>query len=159
MVFVRPNRGLTILELLAAIAIIMILATMIVPLRRWDEKRRREAELRDALQTMRSAIDRYNDYCQRGLITQTDVDQMGYPRTLEELADGVEVGDPQTSEKKTVKFLQQGVPENPFDGEREWGMRSYQDDWDSESWGGENVYDVYSLYNGVALDGSRYKEW
>ena len=88
----------------------------------------------------------------------TDVEQMGYPKDLEELVEGVEIGDPQSPESKTMKFLRE-IPEDPITGIAEWGYRSYQDDWDSTDWGGENVYDVYSLSDLRALDGSYYSEW
>ena len=154
----RPVGGLTMVELLAALAIVLVLVTMALPLKRWDEKRRREAELRSDLTMLRDAIDRYKKYADDGLITQSDVEQMGYPRTLDELVDGVEIGDPNSTEPKTIKFLSR-IPVDPFTGEAEWGLRSFQDDWDSDSWGGENVYDVYSLWDGEALDGTRYRDW
>ncbi len=155
----RGSAGLTIIEMLAALAIVMILATMAIPIKRWDDKRRREAELRDDLLTLRQAIDRYNDYVQKGMIIQKDVDQMGYPRTIEELVDGVEITDPGANRTRKLIFLQQGLPVDPMTQRAEWGLRSYQDNWDSEDWGGQNVYDVYSLSGGVALDGSKYRDW
>ena len=150
--------GLTFIELLIAVTVLLVVAGAALPLARWNEKRRREVELRGYLQMMRDAIDQYKKYSAEGLIQQTDVDQMGYPRTLDELVEGVEVGDPQSPESKTVKFLSR-ILVDPFTGEAEWGLRSYQDDWDSDSWGGENVYDVYSLAPGRALDGTYYREW
>lgn len=146
------------MELLAAAGILLILAATAMPLARWDEKRRREAQLRFALETMRGAIDRYKEYVDKGLIVQSDVDQMGYPRDLDELVEGVEVGDPESPESETIRFLRR-IPVDPFTGEAEWGLRSYQDDWDSRSWGGENVYDVYSLSDIRALDGTYYRDW
>ncbi len=155
----RGAAGLTVVEMLAALAIVMILATMAIPIKRWDDKRRREAELRDDLQVLRQAIDRYNEYVQKGMIVQKDVDQMGYPRTIEELAEGVEITDPGASRTRKVIFLQQGIPVDPMTSKAEWGLRSYQDDWDSDAWGGQNVFDVYSLAEGTALDGSKYRDW
>ena len=155
----RPGqRGLTYIELLVAVAVLMVLASAAVPLKRWDEKRRREEHLRINLQMMREAIDRYKQYVDEGQIVQEDIEQMGYPQSLEELVEGVEVGDPNSPETKTVQFLRR-IPMDPFTREREWGMRSYQDDWDSDSWGGENLYDVYSLSEIPALDGTYYKDW
>jgi general secretion pathway protein G len=154
----RSQRGFSYLELLVAIIVLMILASAAIPLARWDQKRRYEERLKVSLMLMRQAIDEYKKYTDAGLILQEDVEQMGYPLTLEELVEGVEVGDPQSPESTTVKFLHR-IPENPFTGEAEWGLRSYQDDWDSDTWGGENIYDVYSLYEGKALDGSYYHEW
>jgi general secretion pathway protein G len=107
---------------------------------------------------IRGAIDQYHKYAESGLIQQTDIDQMFYPRSLEELVEGVDVADPTSPNARKIQFLTR-IPVDPFTGEAEWGLRSYQDDWDSDSWGGENVFDVYSLFDGVALDGTRYNEW
>jgi len=153
------QRGLTYLELLVACSVIVVLASAAIPLKHWDDKRRKERYLRMHLETMRTAIDRYNQYYLDGLIVQDDVDQQGFPPSLEALAEGVDVSDPESSEEKTVRFLPQGIPVDPFTGQAEWGLRSYQDDWDSTSWGGENVYDVYSLSDFRALDGSYYRDW
>jgi len=149
---------MTFVELIVAVACLAIIASAIIPLARWDEKRRREAELRAYLSVMREAIDQYKKYSDEGMIQQTDVEQFGYPRSLDEMVEGVEVGDPQSPERKKLKFLAR-IPLDPMTGEPEWGIRSYQDDWDSESWGGENVYDVYSLAPGRALDGTLYRDW
>ena len=154
----RKSSGLTYIELLVAVTVLLILAAAVIPVYRWDEKRRREEHLRMTLEMMRDAIDLYKKYTDEGMITQTDVEQLGYPRDLEELVEGVQVGDPTSPESTYVQFLQR-IPIDPMTGEEEWGVRSYQDDWDSTSWGGENVYDVYSLADGVALDGTYYYEW
>jgi general secretion pathway protein G len=154
----RSQRGLSYIELLVAAMVLLILAGAVIPLARWDHKRRAEARLKVTLQMMRDAIDQYKKYADEGLIMLTDVEQMGYPKDLEELVEGVEIGDPQSPESKTITFLRE-IPEDPITGETEWGLRSYQDDWDADSWGGENVYDVYSLSIGIALDGSYYSEW
>jgi general secretion pathway protein G len=152
------QRGFSYVELLVALMVMMVLASAVIPLTRWNEKRRLEARLRIQLETMRDAIDQYKKYTEEGLIVQSDVEQMGYPLDLEELVDGVDVGDPQSPDSKTIRFLQR-IPVDPFTEEAEWGLRSYQDDWDSDSWGGENIYDVYSLSDRRALDGSYYSEW
>ena len=149
---------MTYLELLVALAVIMVLASAIIPLSRWNEKRRREVWLKSNLVTMRAAIDLYHDYAKKGLIIQDDVDLMFYPPSLEELVEGFDVGDPESPETTHVQFLRE-VPVDPFTGEAEWGMRSYQDDWDSDSWGRENLYDVYSLSDMEALDGTYYSDW
>lgn len=150
--------GFTFIEMMVALAVLAILATSAVEVLHWHEKRRMERRLKIHLKTMRDAIDQYKKYVDEGLIVQSDVEQMGYPIDLEELVDGVEVGDPQSPESQTIRFLRE-VPVDPFTGEAEWGLRSYQDDFDSDSWGGENVYDVYSLSDLVALDGSNYRDW
>jgi general secretion pathway protein G len=158
--------GFTYIELMAALAVIMVLAAATIPVYRWNEKRRRENHLRVHLQTIRGAIDQYNRYVQEGLIVPQDVQQCAspenlrtcYPLTLEDLVEGVEVGDPESSESETVIFLRR-IPVDPFTEEARWGLRSYQDDWDSQSWGGENVYDVYSLSRLQALDGTYYRDW
>lgn len=157
---VQSNRsgGFSYLELLVAIMVLAVLASAVIPLARWDIKRRHEARLKVTLEMMRNAIDQYKKYADQGLIQQTDVEQMGYPRDLDDLVEGVDVGDPQSPESRKIKFLRE-VPVDPITGEVEWGLRSYQDDWDSTNWGGENVYDIYSLSRFQALDGSYYSEW
>lgn len=150
--------GLTYVELIVACAVLVVLVAVALPLKTWDEKRRREVVLRDELETMRAAIDKYKEYSDKALIIQKDVDQMGYPRDLEELVEGVEITDPESPESKKLILLQR-IPVDPFTGEATWGLRSYQDDFDADSWGGENVYDVYSLSELRALDGSYYKDW
>ena len=149
---------MTYLELLVAMAVLAILATVALPLARWDQKRRDEARLRTSLRMMRGAIDKYKEYTDQGLIIQSDVEQKGYPLTLEELIEGIDVGDPESPESKEIRFLQR-ILVDPMTGEVEWGLRSYQDDWDSDSWGRENIYDVYSLSPVKALDGTYYVEW
>jgi general secretion pathway protein G len=155
----RPRgKGLTTIELLAALGVLMVLATVAIPLKHWDEKRRREEHLRISLRMMRGAIDQYKRYADEGRIQMSDVDQRGFPRELDELVEGVDLSDPSGGETKKVRLLHR-VPIDPFTGDTEWGLRSYQDDWDATSWGGENVWDVYSLAPGKALDGTYYKDW
>ena len=154
----RRQRGLTTVELLAALGVMLVLTSIAIPLKRWDDKRRREEYLHMTLESIRGAIDQYKKMVDDGLIQQKDVDQRGYPRDLEELVDGVDVSDPTTGETHKMRFLHQ-IPADPITGEAEWGLRSYQDDWDSTSWGGENVWDVYSLSELKALDGTYYKDW
>ena len=157
--------GLTTVELLSALGILMVLVTMAMPLKRWDEKRRREEELRLDLRMMREAIDQYKKAADQGRIKQQTDEQKGvpgergfYPTDLDELVEGVDVADRITTITRKVHYLQ-SIPVDPFTQEAEWGKRSYQDDWDADSWGGENVYDVYSLFPGKALDGTYYKDW
>jgi len=154
----RNQRGFSYIEMIVTAMVLLVLASAVIELTRWDQKRRLEGRLRVTLTQIRNAIDQYHKYVEEGLIQQTDVEQMGYPLTLEELVEGVEVNDPQSPETTIVRFLQR-MPVDPFTDEAEWGLRSYQDDWDSKSWGGENIYDVYSLSPLKALDGTYYAEW
>ena len=152
------ERGLSYLELVVAAMVLLVLASAVIPIARWDDKRRREVRLRGTLRQVRDAIDLYHKYVEEQMIVQSDVEQMGYPLTLEELYEGVEVSEPDVPDVKLVKFLQR-MPIDPITEETEWGLRSYQDDWDSTSWGGENIYDIYSLSPVRALDGTYYSEW
>ena len=144
-------RGFTLIELIVATAILVILSSMALPLARVSIKREKEKELRYDLWQMRDAIDRYKDTADRGGF-QVKVGTEGYPPDLETLVKGVDVGG------KKVRFLRK-VPVDPITGNTDWGLRSMQDDPDSDSWGGQNVFDVYSKSLGTALNGSKYKEW
>ena len=147
--------GVTLLEMLVAIAVLLILTSVAVPSARFAVKRQKELALRRALRDMREAIDEYKKYCDVGLITKEGVDSECYPTELEVLVEGVDkVG----TVGQKVKFLRR-IPFDPFTRSQDWGKRSYQDDWDSTSWGQENVYDVYTTYEGTALDGTKYSEW
>ena len=154
----HQQSGLTTVELLSALAVLMVLVSVAIPLARWDDKRRREVELRLELHMMRDAIDEYRKAADEGRIQQKDVEQRHLPLDLSELADGVDVIDPATGTTQKVHYLNR-IPVDPFTAEAEWGKRSYQDDWDATSWGGENLFDVYSLFEGKALDGTYYKDW
>jgi general secretion pathway protein G len=136
---------------IVAITILSVLASMAVPYIQITIKRERERELRYDLWTMRDAIDRYKDASERGAF-QIKVGSEGYPPDLETLVKGVDVAG------KKVRFLRK-IPVDPMTGRSEWGMRSVQDDAASESWGGQNVFDVYSKSEGAALDGTKYKDW
>jgi|SRR5581483_10682974 len=144
-------RGFTLIELIVATAILVILTGLAVPMARVAIKRQKEHDLRTALWEMRDAIDRYKDAADRGAF-QTKVGTEGYPPDLETLVKGVDVGG------KKVRFLRR-IPEDPMTGNTEWGMRSMQDDPDSDSWGGQNVFDVFTKSQGEALDGTKYKDW
>ena len=151
------ERGTTFAEVMATAAILMILASAILPLARVTAKRQREAELRRALREMRTAIDRYKLAVDQGQIGGSDVrlGSEGYPPALETLVKGVnQVG--RLDHK--LKFLRR-IPRDPLTGEAEWGKRSSKQDPDDEMWDSQNLYDVYSLAEGKALDGTEYKTW
>ncbi|HEY1400925.1 MAG TPA: type II secretion system protein [Terriglobales bacterium] len=145
------QRGFTLIELIVATAILLILTGLAIPLVRVTIQRERERELRYDLWMMRDAIDRYKDAADRGAF-QIKVGSEGYPPDLETLVTGVDVAG------KKLKFLRK-IPIDPMTGQAEWGMRSMQDDATSDSWGGQNVFDVYSKSQGTALDDSKYKDW
>ena len=149
------QRGLTLVELIVAVAILSILSLVALPLAKVQVKRERERELRSDLREIRTAIDRYKEASDRGLI-QVELSTEGYPPSLEILVEGVPMAN--SPEGKKLKFLRR-IPRDPMTNSTDWGMRSYQDASDSTSWGGENVFDVYSKNQGLALDGSRYSEW
>jgi general secretion pathway protein G len=148
---VMKTRGFTLVEMIAAITILMILTGMAVPLARVTIKRERERELRHALWEMRDAIDRYKDAADRGAF-QIKVESYGYPPDMQTLVDGVDVNG------KKLRFLRH-IPVDPMTGDTEWGMRSMQDDPTSDSWDGNNVFDVYTKSTGTGLDGTKYKDW
>ena len=148
------RRGFTLIELIVSIFIISILIGLALPLAKNSIKREKEFELRSALREMRTAIDKYKDASDRGFI-QMKVDTDGYPETLQVLVDGVQmVG----QVDKKLKFLRK-IPIDPMTNKAEWGLRSYQDDPKSTSWGGQDVFDVYTKSEGTAFDGTKYKEW
>jgi general secretion pathway protein G len=146
--------GFTLAEMVVTCAVMLILASVVFPTARVTERRMKEAELKAALREMRYAIDDYKRHSDAGLIP-VDMGTDGYPRELENLVEGVDIVG-QIDRK--IKFLRR-IPRDPMTGESEWGLRSYQDDADSESWGGENVYDVYSLSEATSIDGVPYREW
>jgi general secretion pathway protein G len=144
-------RGFTLIELIVATAILVILTGLAVPMARLAIKRERERELRRDLWELRDAIDRYKDAADRGAF-QIKVGSEGYPPDLDTLVKGVDVGG------KKVRFLR-SIPTDPFTNSTEWGMRSMQDDPESDSWGGQNVFDVFTKTQGTGLDGTEYKTW
>ena len=148
--------GMTLLELIIACTILLILSSAALPIARFTIVRERERELRHDLRDMRNAIDRYKDYADRGML-RTEVGSEGYPPDLDTLVKGVALGGSGAS-GKNVRFLRR-VPVDPMTGQADWGMRSIQDDPDSQSWGGKNVFDVYSKSQGTALDGTKYADW
>ena len=148
------QRGFTLTELVVVCAVLGILATVSFPVVKFTKKRAKELELRSDLREMRSAIDEFKRYSDAGFIP-VEVGTDGYPEDLEILVEGVEVIG---QIDKKAKFLRR-IPIDPMTGEAEWGLRSYQDEMDSKSWGGENVYDVYSLSEGTGLNGVPYSQW
>jgi general secretion pathway protein G len=143
--------GLTLVELIVTAAILAILASAAVPIARFQVKRQKEQQLRYDLWQMRKAIDAYKDAADRGAF-QTKVDSMNYPPDLQTLVTGVDV------QGKKVRFLRR-IPVDPMTGKTDWGERSMQDDPTSDSWGGQNVFDVYSKSDDTALDGTKYSDW
>src|SRR5579859_6034166 len=149
---VRPSGGFTLLELIVAATILSILTLMALPLARVTIQREKEKQLRKALWEMRDAIDRYKDAADRNMF-QTKVDTQGYPPDLDTLVKGVEIAG-----GKKIRFLR-SIPEDPMTKSKEWGLRSMQDDPDSDSWSGQSVFDVYTKSEGTGLDGTKYKDW
>jgi general secretion pathway protein G len=150
----RSQTGMTLLELIIACSILLILSTAAMPLAKFTVKRQREAQLHQDLREMRNAIDRYKDLSDRNLI-RVELGSEGYPPDLETLVKGVQLG---ASNDRRIRFLRR-VPIDPMTGKADWGLRAIQDDPDSMSWGGKNVFDVYSKSQGTALDGTKYSDW
>lgn len=147
---------MTLLELIIACAILMILSSMALPIARYTVMREREKELRMDLREMRNAIDKYKDLADQQKI-RVEVGSEGYPPDLDTLVKGVAIGGTGAS-GKNIRFLRR-VPVDPMTGRADWGLRSVQDDADSTSWGGNNVFDVYSKSTATALDGTQYSSW
>ena len=146
------ERGFTLMELIVAATILAVLTMMALPLARVTIQREREKQLRQALWDMRDAIDRYKDAADRGAVQQK-VDSYGYPPDLDALVKGVEIAG-----GKKIRFLR-SIPIDPMTKTTEWGLRSVQDDPDTDSWGGQDVFDVHTKSEGTALDGTKYKDW
>lgn len=154
------QRGFTLVEMLVTLTILAILASAILPLAKTTVKREKEIELRRNLRLIREAIDAYKKFADEKKI-EVEEETQGYPPDLETLVLGVEVkvdSDQENSGTKIIKFLRR-IPMDPITNSNEWGLRSYQDDPDSDVWGGENVYDVYTRSDARALDGTKYKDW
>ncbi len=148
---VTCKNGFTLVELIVAMTILMVLTAVATPVARVIIQRGKERELRRDLWEMRDAIDRYKDAADRGAF-QVKLDSQGYPPDLETLVKGVD------SNGKKLRFLRR-IPVDPMTGKEEWGLRSMQDDPDSDSWGGQSVFDVYTKSEGTGLDGTKYKTW
>ena len=148
----KTTLGFTLIELIVATTILTILTFMALPLARITIQREKEKQLREALWEMRDAIDRYKADADKNAF-QTKVDSQNYPPDLETLAKGVEA-----QGGKKIRYLR-SIPVDPMTKSKDWGLRSMQDDPDSDSWGGQNVFDVYTKSDGVGLDGTKYKDW
>jgi general secretion pathway protein G len=146
--------GMTLLELIIACSILVILSTAALPVARFGIVHRKEVELRRDLREMRDAVDRYKDLADQHLI-RTELGSENYPPDLETLVNGVQLG---ASGDRKIRFLRK-IPVDPITGRAEWGLRAVQDDPDSTSWGGKNVFDVYSKSQATAADGTRYADW
>lgn len=158
--FLFHKKGFTLTEMLVTLTILAILATAVMPLAKTAVKREKEIELGRSLRAIREALDAYKRLTDEKKI-EFDEDSYGYPPDLETLVNGVEVedeGEDRTSTKRIVKFLRR-IPKDPMTNSYDWGLRSYQDEPDSDVWGGENVYDIYTKSVGTALDGTKYREW
>ena len=150
----RSEAGYTLAELVMVATILVALAAVVLPVAKFTVQRSKEADLRQALREMRNAIDDYKRYSDAGLIP-VDLGTDGYPAKLDNLIKGVAlVG----QVDKKIKFLRR-IPIDPLTGKDEWGLRSYQDASDATSWGGEDVYDVYTTANGIGLNGVPYRKW
>ena len=154
----RGEAGYTFVEMLVVATIILILASAVMPLAKVTSQRTKEAELHRALREIRTAIDKYKDAADLGQIGSLDlkVGSENYPPDLQTLVDGVTAANDATGRK--LKFLRK-VPIDPMTKGTDWGLRSYQDKPDSTHWGGQNVYEVYTTFEGTALDGTKYKDW
>lgn len=146
------QRGVTLLEMIVVITILLILMGAAMPVLKVSIRRQREVELRRDLWEMRAAIDRYKDAADKNAFQQK-LGSEGYPPDMDTLVNGVEI-----SGGKKLRFLRR-IPVDPMTGNTDWGLRSMQDDPQSESWGGQNVFDVYTKSTGVALNGTKYKDW
>jgi general secretion pathway protein G len=167
----KNQKGFTLIEMIVTFTILGILAAVAIPLAKTAVKREKEIELRRNLRTIRDAIDAYKKLADENRIEFEDKSE-GYPPDLDTLVEGVEVSEgagapgvqrgrsreSRSEDTKIMKFLRR-IPKDPMTNSYDWGLRSYQDDPDSENWGGENVYDVYTKSLGIALDGTKYKEW
>jgi general secretion pathway protein G len=150
------QRGLTLVELIVAFTIMTMLTALAVPLARYKVRREKERELRWALREIRTAIDKYKDACDKGLLGEPKMGTECYPETLEVLVEGVKLA--QDASGKKIRFLRR-IPRDPFTNSTDWGMRSTVDDPKSLSWGGQNVFDVFTKSFEKAADGTPYSEW
>ena len=152
------QRGYTFIELLVVTTILLILASAVMPLAQVTSQRQREAELHRSLREVRTAIDKFKDAVDQGMIAASSLEpgNEGYPPSLAALVDGVPAAGDASGRK--LKFLRH-IPIDPMTSGTEWGLRSYQDEPDSTSWGGKNVFDIYTKSGGTGLDGTKYRDW
>jgi general secretion pathway protein G len=148
----RKQRGVTLLEMIIVISVLLVLMGAAVPVVRLSVRRAREVELHRDLWEMRAAIDKYKEAADRNMFN-IKLGTEGYPPDLDTLVNGVEV-----QGGKKLRFLRR-IPVDPMTGNKDWGLRSMQDDPTSDSWGGQNVFDVYTKSNGTAMDGTKYRDW
>jgi len=152
----KSQAGLTLVELIVAFTILLVLSTMAVPLARSRVRVERRRELRAALDEVRKAIDKYKDNCDAGFFGPPKLGSDCYPESLEVLVEGVKLAN--SPDGKKIRFLRH-IPKDPFTGKPEWGMRSDQDDPKSTSWGGQNVFDIYTKSTDKDPDGTAYADW
>lgn len=150
----HAKAGMTLLELIIACFILLVLSSAALPIAKYSVIRQKETELRRDLREIKDAIDRYKDAADRNQI-RVEIGSEGYPPDLETLVKGVQLG---AGSDRKIRFLRK-IPVDPMTGRAEWGLRGVQDDPDSTSWGGKNVFDVYSKSMGTALDGTKYSDW
>ncbi len=151
----RSQRGLTLVEMIVSFTILSLLCTMAVPLARYKVRRDKERELRYALREIRTAIDKYKDDADANKLGVQKMDTQGYPESLEQLVEGVKQAG---AVDKKIKYLRR-IPKDPMTNSFDWGKRSMQDDPKSTSWGGQNVFDVYTKSTATGSDGTPYSEW
>ena len=152
-VFRCRQRGVSLIEMVVVVSILLTLTAVALPLAKVTAQREREIDLHRALRQMRTAIDAYKKMAEQGLI-ELQLGSEGYPPDLQTLVDGIyPVG-----QVNKVRFLRR-IPFDPMTHSQEWGLRAYQDDPDARSWGGQNVYDVFTRSGGTALDGTKYRDW
>jgi general secretion pathway protein G len=151
----RSQKGLTLIELIVAFTIMLILTAMAVPMARNKVRSEHERDLRYAQREVRLAIDKFKDNCDMGYLGPQKLGSNCYPETLEQLVEGVKLPGP---EGKKMRFLRR-IPRDPFTGKADWGLRSDQDDPDSTSWGGQDVFDIYTKSMQKAPDGTSYSQW
>lgn len=150
----QRQRGFTLLEMLTTATVLLILASALIPMAKNSVRRQRELELRRALREIRTAIDQYKAMADQQKIKPPSGENQGYPESLEILVEGA----PLMGKTQKMRFLRH-IPVDPMTGKPEWGMRSVTDDHDATSWGGSNVYDVYTPATGVGMNGIPYREW